>query len=130
MTREIKKQKSKVNKVSLDLEIEQTLPKVVDTRSYKNLTPGVAELNESIAIDLRKFEQLTQRDKTKDDAIKKIDIKEILEQAQKDLRNIEHYASRLVNTVLENSVKLKITTNEDIKKYRGKQKKLLTRLDG
>ena len=130
MTREIKKQKSKVNKVSLDLEIEQTLPKVVDTRSYKNLTPGVAELNESIAIDLRKFEQLTQRDKTKDDAIKKIDIKEILEQAQKDLRNIEHYASRLVNTVLENSVKLKITTNEDIKKYKGKQKKLLTRLDG
>ena len=130
MTREIKKQKSKVNKVSLDLEIEQTLPKVVDTRSYKNLTPGVAELNESIAIDLRKFEQLTQRDKTKDDAIKKIDIKEILEQAQKDLRNIEHYASRLVNTVLENSVKLKITTNEDIKKYKGKQTKLLTRLDG
>ena len=55
------------------------MPKVVDTRSYKNLTPGVAELNESIAIDLRKFEQLTQRDKTKDDAIKKIDIKEILE---------------------------------------------------
>ena len=57
--------------------------------------------------------------------MKKIDIKEILQKAAKDLRNIEHYASKLVNTGLENSAKLRVTTREDIAKYRGKQRKIL-----
>ena len=54
-----------------------------------------------------------------------MDVKEILLQAQKDLRNVEHYASRIVASGLENSTKLIVTTREMITKYRYKQQKVI-----
>lgn len=73
---------------------------------------------------------MTKPDESKDDEIKKVDVKEILLQAQKELRTVEHYASRIVTGGLENSVNLRVTTREEISKFRRKQKKLLAQLGG
>ena len=51
--------------------------------------------------------------------IKKIDMKEILKNAARDLRSMEHYASLCVQTGgLEKSQHLKVTTRNEIIKYK------------
>lgn len=51
--------------------------------------------------------------------IKKIDMKEILKNAARDLRSMKHYTSLCVQTGgLEKSQQLKVTTKNEIIKYK------------
>ena len=83
-----------------------------DFRSYSNLTPNVSSLNKLLQRDFTKFNKLTKPNESKDEEIKNVDVKEILFQAKKELRTVEHYANRIVSGGLENSVNLKVTSRE------------------
>ena len=61
---------------------------------------------------------LTRSDNSVDNEIKKLDVSEILSQVKKDLNRVRLQASRCINNGLENSVRLKVGTTEDIKKYK------------
>lgn len=66
-------------------------------------------MNISLKKDLLDLDMLTRSETWEDREIKKIDFKEILEKAKRELRITKNYADRCLNRGLENSVKLSVS---------------------
>lgn len=81
--------------------------------------------NKDLSADLQRLDELTQtqsqQSKREDEAIKAVDVKQILSRAAKELRKVESMANGCVRTrTLDNSVALKPTTRQEILNYREK----------